>query len=55
MNTCKVCGEKTTTIFNIDFKPVPICESCAASIFLQQATLYTKQEFKNDKHTTTNR
>jgi hypothetical protein len=40
---CKVCGDKTTTVFNIDFKAIPVCESCAASIFIQQATWYIKQ------------
>lgn len=39
---CKICGEKTTVGFNIDFKLVPICESCATTIFLQQATWYAK-------------
>lgn len=43
---CKLCGDKTTTIFNLDFKPVHICESCAQIIFLQQAVWYTKQNEK---------
>ncbi len=37
MNTCKVCDQSVSCAhFNIDFKPVPICESCANSITLQQ-------------------
>lgn len=41
---CKVCGEKTNTVFNIDFKATPICEPCAVSIFLQQAIWYSKKQ-----------
>lgn len=42
---CKVCKEKTDTVFNIKLKPVFICENCARAIFAQQAIWYTKQEF----------
>lgn len=37
MNKCKVCNDKTEVVFNIDFKPTPICEGCATAIFIQQA------------------
>ena len=37
---CKVCERKTEVGFNIDFKLVPICESCASAIFIQQANWY---------------
>ena len=47
MKKCKVCGELTNTVFNINLKATPICEECARRIFLQQATWYAKQEFKN--------
>ena len=47
MKKCKVCGRLTETIFNIELKPVHICEECARRIFLQQATWYANQEFKN--------
>ena len=47
MKKCKVCGELTDTVFNINLKATPICEECARRIFLQQATWYTQQEFKN--------
>lgn len=49
MKKCKVCGEKTEVIFNINFKATPICESCATSIFLQQAQQYGKTKGKNKK------
>lgn len=39
---CKVCGNKTNTIFNIKLKKVYICENCATSIFLQQALWYVE-------------
>lgn len=42
---CKVCNDKTSSVFNIDFKAVPICESCATRIFLQQAVWYSQQNF----------
>ena len=40
MGKCKICGTETKTVFNIDFKAVPICENCSNSIFLQQATWF---------------
>jgi hypothetical protein len=49
MKNCKVCGDKTNSGFNIDFKLVPICEGCAAAIFLQQAQWYAMKESKNLK------
>ena len=33
---CRICKEKTPYVFNIKFKPVPICDDCANSIVLQQ-------------------
>jgi hypothetical protein len=47
MKKCKVCWALTDTVFNINLKATPICEECARNIFLQQATWYAKQEFKN--------
>lgn len=44
MKECKVCGDKTEVVFNIDFKATPICESCATAIFLQQAKWYTETQ-----------
>lgn len=45
-NRCKVCDNETESVFNINFKAVPICESCATKIFIQQAMWYVKQEKK---------
>ncbi len=42
LKKCKICGEKTKNVFNIDFNATPICESCATSIFLQQAKWYVE-------------
>jgi beta-glucanase (GH16 family) len=42
MKNCKVCGDKTEVVFNIDFKATPICENCATAIFLQQAKWYAE-------------
>lgn len=46
MKKCKVCGDKTEVVFNIDFKATPICEGCANVIFLQQAQWYVKEGVK---------
>ena len=40
MKKCKLCKTNTNVGFNINFKLVPVCEDCAASIFLQQAKYY---------------
>ena len=46
MKKCKICGSKTDIGFNIKFKLVNICEDCAKSIFIQQATWYVNQNLK---------
>ena len=53
---CKICGEKTNTVFNINLKAVTICENCANSIFLQQSVWFTKQfdMIKNEEKTKLN-
>ncbi len=43
---CRLCGNQTKTIFNIQLNAVPVCECCANAIFLQQAIWYTKQKIK---------
>lgn len=48
MKKCKICKTETTTVFNINFEAVPICEECARTIFIQQAIWYSKQEL-NEK------
>lgn len=37
---CKLCGEETPNVFNINFEATPICEWCAQRIFIQQANWY---------------
>lgn len=51
MKKCVICKSETNSIFNIGFKATPICESCAVSIFIQQAVWYTKQEIKQVSET----
>ena len=41
---CKICRTKTDVGFNINFTIVPICESCAEAIFIQQAKWYVKNK-----------
>ena len=43
---CRICKTPTEIGFNIDFDLVPICEGCAAAIFLQQANWYVRQRDK---------
>ena len=35
---CRVCGKvETKTVFNIDFRAVPVCQGCSRAIFIQEA------------------
>jgi hypothetical protein len=43
MDRCKLCDEKTSNKFNINFKAVPICEGCAVAITSQQVTWWSRQ------------
>jgi hypothetical protein len=43
---CKICGEETDVIFNIDFVATPICEFCARAITIQQVAWYVDKEYK---------
>lgn len=52
MDKCKICDEPTRSVFNINFKAVFICESCAVRIFLQQANWYAKQDYIQNKKIT---
>lgn len=54
MKKCKVCGNKTDVVFNIDFRATPICEDCATSIFIQQASWYVNERVKKIKTSTEN-
>lgn len=51
MKPCKVCEDPTDSVFNINFKAVPICENCATRIFIQQAMWYAKGEAVTPKTT----
>lgn len=48
MKKCKICGEKTEVVFNLNLKAVPICEDCANAIVLQQIPDLVRQR-KNIK------
>jgi len=41
---CKICTSPTLNAFNINFKMIYICESCAESVFIQQAKWYVKSK-----------
>lgn len=43
MEKCRVCEEPTKVYFNINLKAVPICESCATSIAMQQVSWWGTQ------------
>jgi len=41
---CVVCGSLTKTVFNIQLMAIPVCETCANTITLQQVQhLVTKR------------
>ena len=40
--TCRLCGEKTNTNFEIRMSQTTICEDCANAVFLQQALWYVR-------------
>jgi len=44
---CRLCGTSTPAVVNINFKAVPICESCCGAIFIQQAQWYVQQDFSH--------
>jgi len=47
MKPCKICGDLTETVFNVNFEATPICEYCAERIFIQQAMWYVKEKDVN--------
>lgn len=47
---CKICGKPTEASFNINFCPIPVCESCSSTIFIQQAAYYHKNSLKLEKY-----
>jgi len=46
---CKLCGEETSSIYNINLKGVLICDACGNTIFMQQATWLGKNEWDRIK------
>ena len=38
---CRLCGEQTKSICNINFKAVPVCDNCSNAIFIQQAVWFS--------------
>jgi len=38
LEPCTICKKPTQWIYNIGFKPVPICEDCADSITMQNVS-----------------
>ena len=34
---CRLCGEYTECVFNINFRATAICDGCANAVMLQQA------------------
>lgn len=49
MKRCEICDKETNNNFNVDFRIVGICESCANAIFIQQASWFAKEAWKNRK------
>lgn len=45
MSKCKICDKPANAVFNIELKPVSICEFCANAIFIQQAAYFVEQKF----------
>jgi uncharacterized protein (DUF983 family) len=41
---CKLCGQPTSCVYNINLKAVPICEDCGNQVFIQQAIDLGKKE-----------
>lgn len=39
---CRICHKPTTTVFNIDFKAVNICEQCALAITKQEVMSWSR-------------
>jgi len=48
---CRVCGGATKVVFNIDFKAIPICESCAVAITVQQVKWWRDTQKKGEQPT----
>lgn len=42
-NRCRVCNKETNVVFNINFKAVAVCESCANKITMQNVSSLVKK------------
>jgi len=40
---CRLCGEQTNVVFNINFTAVPICDECALAITKQEVVSWRPQ------------
>ncbi len=46
---CKICKKKTVQVFNINFKPIPICQDCEYRIVKQSVMdMYKKEEASDE-------
>lgn len=48
---CRICGDRTTSAFNIKFKAIPICDECGDAITLQNMMFYINRERKERSKT----
>lgn len=46
---CIICERATRAVFNLAFKAVPICESCASTIAAQQVQWWASQKYGSDQ------
>lgn len=44
MKKCKVCGDKTKWVVNINLKAVAVCHKCSKAIFIQTADWFIKND-----------
>lgn len=49
MKECRLCGDPTEVVFNIRLHRVPVCERCACSITMQQATDVMGKRIEEEK------
>ena len=41
---CRLCGKQTATVFNINLKPVHVCDECALTITKQEVVSWTEKK-----------
>ena len=52
MKPCKICETKTKVVYNVNFKPVPVCEDCARQIAAQEVMDLLKKAKTGEDSTT---